>query len=171
MLELYIGQPTELTNLSYDSILTALSIIFSNGSELSSTVMTYFRQNYSDFSLGNADFTGVSIDTSVTSLPIQNGDTILVSPNMKYAKLTIDENKVNEELGNVVVDNPKTGDSTKISKNRLSSPLVIASVIIANFKLHRRIYLKFNLRIPFTIRSIRFFISSISNTSKTHSIT
>lgn len=33
--------------------------------------MTYFRQNYSDFSLGNADFTGVSIDTSVTSLPIQ----------------------------------------------------------------------------------------------------
>ena len=51
---------------------------------------------------------------------------------MKYAKLTIDENKVNEELGNVVVDNPKTGDSTKISKNRLSSPLVIASVIIAS---------------------------------------
>ncbi len=132
LLELYIGQPTELTNLSYDSILTALSIIFSNGSELSSTVMTYFRQNYSDFSLGNADFTGVSIDTSVTSLPIQNGDTILVSPNMKYAKLTIDENKVNEELDNVVVDNPKTGDSTKISKNRLSSPLVIASVIIAS---------------------------------------
>ena len=27
LLELYIGQPTELTNLSYDSILTALSII------------------------------------------------------------------------------------------------------------------------------------------------
>lgn len=132
LLELYIGQPTELNNLSYDSILTALSIIFSNGSELNNTVMTYLKQNYSDFSLGNADFSGVSIDTSVTDLPIQNGDTILVSPNMKYAKVTIDETKVKEELSNVVVDNPKAGDSTKISKNRLSSPLVIASVIISS---------------------------------------
>jgi len=40
--------------------------------------------------------------------------------------------EVKEELGNVLVDNPQAGDSTKISKNRLSSPLVIASVIIAS---------------------------------------
>lgn len=132
LLELYIGQPTELNELSYNSILTSLSIIFGNGSDRSETVMAYLKQNYSDFSLGNFDFSGISIDTSITSLPIQNGDTILVSPNMKYAKLTIDENKVKEELSNVKIDTPNAGDSTKISKNRISSPLVIASVIIAS---------------------------------------
>lgn len=131
LLELYIGQPNELTDLSYDSILTALSIIFGNGSERSETVMSYLKQNYSDFSIGNFEFSGFSIDTLVEALPVQNGDTILVSPNMKYAKFTIDVSKVKEELESVVIDTPEAGDSTKVSKNRLSAPLTISIVIIA----------------------------------------
>ncbi len=132
LLELYIGQPNELNNLSYDSMLTALSIIFSNGSNLNQNAVSYIKQNYSDFSVGNSEFSGVSIDTSINSLPKQNADTIMVASNIKYAKFTIDVDTFNTEIDNVVIDEPNVGDSAKVSKNRVSAPLVISIVIIAS---------------------------------------
>lgn len=131
LLELYFGQPNELNELSYNSMLTALSIILGNNSTSKEKVNAYMKQNYPDFSIGNSEFEGVSVDTSIDTLPANTVDTIMIASNMKYAKFTIDIDKVKEEFPNVVITTPNVGDSTKVSKNKTSNPLVISIIIIA----------------------------------------
>lgn len=131
LLEIYIGQADELDDFSYDSLLNALAIIFGDGDSYSQKAPAYFEQNYDGFASGNIEFNGVSIDTNtIESLPVNNVDTIMVSSNMKYAKIVIDEEKVKEELPNVIINNDDNTDKSKSSGNRYSSPMIFSIVII-----------------------------------------
>lgn len=127
-MELYIGQGNELVDeQAYESILTALDILFDNPQ-----VSSYFKKNYSSFSLGNFDFDGVSVSLDVTELPIFNVDTALVPTNMKYAKFSINRDVVKEKLNSLAEDStPQKGDSTNIdNKKGFAAPLVFSLVII-----------------------------------------
>ncbi len=131
LMEIYIGQSGELNDYSYDSLLNALSVIFANGTEFSDTAPAYFKQNYENFSVGDFSFNGISVTTStVDGLPVQNVDTILIAPNMKFAKIVIDQKIVEGELSNVNIDTPNIGDSVSVSKNVFSVPVIVALVII-----------------------------------------
>lgn len=128
LLELYIGQPKELSSHSYDSVLTALSILFEkydNGDKINS----YFKQNYSGFDSGNADFDGVSILTNIDGLPISTADTILVGNDMKYAKISINRDIVKEKLPNVQVSVPSSNDSVHLKKNTALIFIVIIVIL------------------------------------------
>ena len=128
---LYIGQPTELLDNAYESILNAISYLVSmdKDDETASNVVSYFRQNYAGFSAGNADFDGVSINTDIDSLPDTTLDTILVSRNMKYAKFTINVDTVISKSQNIS-PSPSINDSTNISKKHISPILNVAIGII-----------------------------------------
>lgn len=128
---LYIGQPTELLDNAYESILNAISYLISidKDDETASNVVSYFRQNYTGFSVGNADFDGVSINTDIDSLPDNTLDTILVSRNMKYAKFTINTDTVISNSKNIS-PSPSINDSTSISKKHISPILNVAVGII-----------------------------------------
>lgn len=128
---LYIGQPTQFSDNAYESILNAVSYIFSssNNDDIASKVVSYFRQNYSGFSAGNAEFNGVSVNVDIDSLPINTVDSILVSRNMKYAKLTINADAVISNLQNIS-NSPSTNDSTSISKKRISPILNVSIGIV-----------------------------------------
>lgn len=130
LLEIYIGQADELDDFSYESLLNAVSIIFGDGTSYSDKAIAYFTKNYNGFSSGNTEFNGVSIDTSIEVLPVNNVDTIMISPNMKYVKVTIDEKKVKEELSNVIIEDDSNTNSSKSSNNRYSAPMIFSIVII-----------------------------------------
>lgn len=120
-IELYIGQPDELNNLSYDSILTGLNLLFND-----THVKTYFKKNYENISLGNFEFNGVSIITDITELPISNIDTILLPSNMKFAKFTVNSDIVKKELSNIKIDN----SDKKNSSNSDNIFLTIVMIVI-----------------------------------------
>lgn len=128
---LYIGQPTELLDNAYESVLNAISYLVSmdKDDETASNVVSYFRQNYAGFSAGNADFDGVNINTDIDSLPDNTLDTILVSRNMKYAKFTINIDSVISKSQNIS-SSPSINDSTSISQKRISPILNVTIGII-----------------------------------------
>lgn len=126
-MELYIGQMNELTTeQAYQSILNAVDILFED-----TKAAYYFKQNYSDFSLGNFEFDGVSVNVDITSLPTSTIETVLTGANMKYAKFTINRDIVKEKLPSVVIDNPEIGDTSKNSNNKLSLGIIILVFIFA----------------------------------------
>ena len=128
---LYIGQPTELLDNAYESILNAISYIISmdKDDETASNVVSYIRQNYSGLSNGNSVFDGVNINTDIDSLPDNTLDTILVSRNMKYAKFTINTDTVISNSKNISPSS-SINDSTSISKKHISPLLGITIGII-----------------------------------------
>lgn len=119
-IELYIGQPDELNNLSYDSILTGLNLLFNDN-----RTNTYFKRNYENISLGNFEFNGVSITTDISELPVSNIDTILLPSNMKFAKFTINRDIVKKELANIKIDNSEEKTSSKSDDFVLTIVMVI----------------------------------------------
>lgn len=138
----YIGEPNELTSRAYESILTAVDVFF-NYKDL--RVSNYFKENYNDISVGNFNFDGVSIDTSITELPISTIDTILVLDNMKYAKFTINRDTINQRLDSISNDdNNDSSDYVQINNNK--SPMVVIIIVII-------------LLIILLISLIRFFIN------------
>lgn len=128
---LYIGQPTEFYDNSYESVLNAVSYLFSlsYNEDTASKVVSYFRQNYSGFSVGNAEFEGVSVNVDIDSLPTATIDSILVSRNMKYAKFTINADSVVQNSQSVS-NSPSTDDAVSISKKRISPILNVSIGII-----------------------------------------
>lgn len=117
-MDLYIGQASKLNNLAYDSILTVIDILFDDN-----RASIYFKQNYSNISNDNFNFNGVSVDTSISELPISNVDTVLLPLNMKYAKFTINRDIVKENLKSIQISESKIGDSTS-SSGKISLPII-----------------------------------------------
>ena len=97
--------------------------------DTASKVVSYFRQNYSGFSVGNAEFEGVSVNVDIDSLPTATIDSILVSRNMKYAKFTINADSVVQNSQSVS-NSPSTDDAVSISKKRISPILNVSIGII-----------------------------------------
>ncbi len=122
-IEFYIGSPNELTNYSYQTLLNSIATFFKDN-----RASYYIKQNYSDFSKGNAEFDGVSIDTSITSLPISTVDTVLLPQNMKYVKISFDRKVVTSKLASVNTNSSaQLGNSTK--SNAFSAILIITLII------------------------------------------
>lgn len=128
---LYIGQHEKLLDTAYESVLNTISYIFSlnNDDEITERVVSYFKQNYSGFSNGNANFNGVSINVDINYLPVNTVDSILVSRNMKYAKITINTDTIIENSKNIAAT-ASINDSVNISKERISPILNVSLGII-----------------------------------------
>lgn len=124
-MDLYIGQSNELDDLSYDSVLTALNILFND-----SRVNTYFKKNYNNISIGNFEFNGVKVDTNILDFPISNIDTVLLPSNMKYAKFTINRDIVKKELSNIKIDDSDEKNSSNSDNIVLTIVMVIIMLIL-----------------------------------------
>ena len=131
IMELYIGQLGELDSYAYESILNAVSILANSSGADSKKVITYFKQNYEGFQNGDTEFDGVTIDTSITELPIKNVDTVLVGNDMKYAKFSIDRDVVKEKSADIVISQPSTEDSVSIGTKAVSAVMIVYIVLIA----------------------------------------
>lgn len=124
-MELYIGDTNELNNYAYNSILTAISLLFDDA-----RASYYLKENYTDFSIGNTEFDGISVSLDETSLPVSNIYTILLPDNMKYAKFTINRDIVKSKLDSVQIpSSPQVGDTTN-TNNSFIIILAIAIVLI-----------------------------------------
>lgn len=121
-MELYIGDSGELSEYAYTSILNAVSLLLED-----SRASYYIKENYSDFSVGNSEFEGVSVSVDVNNLPVSNVDTILLPENMKYAKFTINKDMFKSKLDGVdIPSTPQVGDSTTLKNSKF---VVIVSAI------------------------------------------
>lgn len=123
-IDLYIGQADELDDLSYNSILTVLDILFKD-----SRATTYFKKNYNNISIGNFEFNGVTIDTNISNLPVSNIDTVLLPSNMKYAKFSINRDIVKKELADIPVTSPNDEDVSN-SDNIVLTIVMVAIMLI-----------------------------------------
>lgn len=127
---IYIAQPTELNDYAYDSVLTGLKILLTNNATDSEKLSYYFKQNYSDFTIGNKDFDGVSIDLNVESLPVSTPDTVLVTSDTKYAKFTISENIVKEKIADITLPSVSQNDGVKANSSKLFLMILIPILIL-----------------------------------------
>ena len=127
---IYIAQPTELNDYAYDSVLTALKILLTNNTTDSEKLSYYFKQNYSDFTIGNKDFDGVSVDLNIESLPVSTPDTILIASDAKYAKFTISENIVKEKIADITLPSVSQNDGVKANSSKLFLIILIPLLIL-----------------------------------------
>ena len=127
---IYIAQPTELNDYAYDSVLTALKILLTNNTTDSEKLSYYFKQNYSDFTIGNKDFDGVSVDLNIESLPVSTPDTILIASDAKYAKFTIFENIVKEKIADITLPSVSQNDGVKANSSKLFLIILIPLLIL-----------------------------------------
>ncbi len=127
---IYIGQPSELTSYAYDSVLTGLKILLTNNTTDSEKLSYYFKQNYSDFTIGNKNFDGVSIDLNVESLPVSTPDTVLVTSDTKYAKFTISENIVKEKIADITLPSVSQNDGVKANSSKLFLMILIPILVL-----------------------------------------
>lgn len=123
-MELYIGRSDEVDDITYDSVLTAVDLLFKD-----KRASRYFRQNYSNFSVGNAEFDGVSVNIDIDKLPVSNVDTSLLPLNMKFVKFTVNRDVVKENLKSISLSSPDVGDSTSNSES-IPLPLIICLSIM-----------------------------------------
>ncbi len=121
-MELYIGNPNELSDYAYGSMMTAISLLFNDP-----RAAYYISKDYTNFSMGHFELEGVSIDTNINKLPTNNVDTVLLPKNMAYAKLVIDRDVLNSKLDSVEL--PKD-NQTENSKNSDTYFFIILSVAI-----------------------------------------
>lgn len=127
-LVIYIGQPSELSDYAYDSVLTALKILLTDNSTDSEKLSYYFKQNYNDFSVGNKEFDGASVELNIESLPISTPDTVLVANDTKYAKFTISEDVLKEKISDVTL--PTQNDGVKSTNSKIFLMILIPILVV-----------------------------------------
>ena len=127
--ELDVGQSNSLNDLSFDTAVTALSLISSRNGINKEKVIQYIKQNYTGFEKGDYEFDGIKIETDITELPVVNQDTILVGNNMKYAKITVDK-KLFEQKANEIKLNNSNSFKTENSDNKVVVGIVVIYLAI-----------------------------------------
>ncbi len=140
---LYVGTPSNLSNYSYDSILSACNVLFDD-----IRASYYIKQNYNSFDNGNIDFDGVFVETNITKLPVSDINTVLLPSNMVFAKITIDKSVVVSKLDTIEVPkSPSIGDETEnsnISHFKFFIVFIILFIIIIAFIFLCKIHSKNN---------------------------
>lgn len=134
-LVVYIGQPSELNEFAYDSVLNILKILVAGDNDTNGDKLAYyFKQNYSDFSVGNKEFDGVSVDLNVDELPLHTVGAVLVSNDMKYAKFTVSSSVVKEKLADVVLPSVPENASVKAGKAKnyflIIVPILVVLIVV-----------------------------------------
>lgn len=97
-----------LTQNSYKSLLSILEVMFD-----SDKVVNYFKENYSDLSVGNKEFNGFKIEVNPSKseweeklMPLDNG--------YEFVRIT-----VNKDLVNNIINQNKTNDTTNtVTENK-----------------------------------------------------
>lgn len=130
-LEIYIGQAKGFNEHAYKSVLNYLTLLYDNMNFNSPKVLLYMKQNYTGFDNGNAEFDGVKIDTEITELPINNQYTVLVGNNMKYAKLTIDEDLLKDCAAKVSLTTAENSSVNSLSNSFRFRFFLVLLVIFA----------------------------------------
>lgn len=130
--ELYIGKPDSLDNLAYSSVVTAISLLAKHDGIDKQKTTEYLKKNYSGFENGDYEFDGVKIETDIAKLPIENQDTILVGNNMKYAKITVNKNLLEEKADKIQIKTPTTDDAVKSgsSDNKVVVGIVVLYIAV-----------------------------------------
>lgn len=130
-LVVYIGQPSELNEFAYDSVLNVLEILLTGDNDANGAKLAYyFKQNYSDFSVGNKEFDGASVDLNVDALPLSNADTVLVSNDMKFAKFTVSGSVVKEKLPDVTLPVVPENASVKAGKSKNYFVIIVPILVV-----------------------------------------
>lgn len=104
-----VGEEQELTNNAYRSILSGLQVMFGT-----TKASQYFEENYTDFSEGNKQIEGITIEIE----PIKTEMEQTIFEDAKIVRLTIDKQKVNQAMGEKGQDsNTNNGIDNTIKKD------------------------------------------------------
>lgn len=121
-LVIYVGEPKEYSFKSKDSVKNLLELL------VSEKAGKYFDKNISDLA-SNYESEALSVETNLDALPFTETRVLLMPHKMKYAKITIDKDKL-KKLANEMKEEPEpsVGDSSKLANSKV--PLITAIVII-----------------------------------------
>lgn len=109
---LIVAEKNELTENTYKSILSLLEVMFD-----SKEAVNYFKNNFSNLSVGNKDFKGFKIELNPQKDEWE--ETLLGSDNTyKFIRLTIDKNTTTDLL-NISNDNDKPLNTMNHTSNNL----------------------------------------------------
>ena len=120
-LVIYIGEPKENTSRSKESVKTLINILVKDKSS------KYFDKNVPDLN-NNYNSEAIKVEANLDSIPFTETRALLLPHNMKYAKVTINKEKLSELAKNMSEEpEAQPGDATKIGNPKV--PL-IASVLV-----------------------------------------